>query len=379
MGRSDPIWSKPTDYLRLFSPEAPVFFFSASVLRDTNTRYAAGFPGQVTFAVKANPSEEVLANLSAAGLTAFDVASSNEIALVRRIAPDADLHFNNPVRSPAEIAFAVGHDVASYSVDSDSELEKLFAQVSRDKEIAVRFKLPVNGAAYNFGAKFGAEPKDAAGLLRRVADAGYRPSLTFHPGTQCPDAAAWSKYIRAAGEIASDADVRFYRLNTGGGFPSHRMLDEAPALDAIFAAIETATAEAFGQERPTLLCEPGRGIAAECLTLAVRVKATRDPGTIFVNDGVYGALSESLVMGATDRVSVVAPGGQARTGTKRPFVVFGPTCDSIDRIPQEVILPKTIREGDYVLFSGMGAYSLALATRFNGFGDHQTISVRNLS
>ena len=278
-----------------------------------------GFPGQVTFAVKANPSEEVLANLSAAGLTAFDVASSNEIELVRRIAPHADLHFNNPVRSPAEIAFAVGHDVASYSVDSDSELEKLTAQVSRDKEIAVRFKLPVNGAAYDFGAKFGAEPKHAAGLLRRVADAGYRPSLTFHPGTQCPDAAAWSKYIRAAGEIASDANVRICRLNTGGGFPSHRMLDEVPALDAIFTAIETAAAEAFGQERLALLCEPGRGIAAECLTLAVRVKATRAPGTIFVNDGVYGALSESLVMGATDRVIVVAPGGQARTGTKTAF------------------------------------------------------------
>jgi len=48
--------------------------------------------------------------------------------------------------------------------------------------------------------------------------------------------------------------------------------------------------------------------------------------------------------------------------------VFGPTCDSVDRLPGDVALPGDIAEGDHVLFQGMGAYSAATNTRFNGFG-----------
>ena len=50
-------------------------------------------------------------------------------------------------------------------------------------------------------------------------------------------------------------------------------------------------------------------------------------------------------------------------------IVFGPTCDSVDRLPGDIALPGDMEEGDYVLFHGMGAYSMATNTRFNGFGD----------
>jgi ornithine decarboxylase len=50
-------------------------------------------------------------------------------------------------------------------------------------------------------------------------------------------------------------------------------------------------------------------------------------------------------------------------------IVFGPTCDSIDRLPGEMMLPADLAEGDYLLFHGMGAYSTVTNTRFNGFGE----------
>jgi ornithine decarboxylase len=86
----------------------------------------------------------------------------------------------------------------------------------------VRFKLPVKGAAYDFGAKFGATVELATELLAEVARLGYVPSITFHPGTQCTDPRVWGEYIRAAAGIAADAGVTIARLNVGGGFPSHR-------------------------------------------------------------------------------------------------------------------------------------------------------------
>ena len=73
-------------------------------------------------------------------------------------------------------------------------------------------------------------------------------------------------------------------------------------------------------------------------------------------------------IGVTDRIAVIAPDGTPRRGAPLPRVVFGPTCDSLDRLPGDTPLPADLAEGDYVLFHGMGAYSAAIATCINGFG-----------
>ncbi|MBK5927319.1 alanine racemase [Rhodobaculum claviforme] len=380
MGLAKTIWDTPADYLHhRAEAEAPVLFFAPAALQGIARRFIAGFPGLVTYAVKANPDAEVIANLAAAGVRGFDVASPEEMALVRRLVPDAALHYNNPVRSRREIAQAVALDVVSYSVDSHSELAKLTEALPAGTEVTVRFKLPVSGAAYDFGAKFGAEPAAAAALLAEVAAHGLTPALTFHPGTQCTDPRAWAAYIHAAARIGRDAGVRVARLNVGGGFPSHRRAAEAPALDAIFATIAAETAAAFGDDAPALVCEPGRALVADAFTLATQVKAVRDGGAVFLNDGVYGALAEAPVMGLPDRIELRAPGGARRTGWPRPREVFGPTCDSIDRLPGHVPLPCDIAEGDHLLFHGMGAYSTVTNTRFNGFGGLLLVTVLELT
>lgn len=369
MGLSKTIWAHPSEFIRVNEPDHPVLFFSPAVLQATARNFIDEFPGLVTYAVKSNPDEVVLANLAAAGLQGYDVASPFEMELVRRIAPDAAMHYNNPVRSRAEIATAIRLGVTSYSVDSHSELEKLAELVTPDGiEIAVRFKLPVLGAAYNFGAKFGATAEKAAELLRRAADFGFAPSLTFHPGTQCTDPLAWDAYIRAAADIAESAGVAITRLNVGGGFPAHRLAEVTPQLAVIFALIDRVTGEAFGAARPALVCEPGRAMVAESYSLATRVKAIRDDEHVFLNDGIYGGLAELPLIGIIDRVEVMSAGGAARTAPKRGRPVFGPTCDSVDRLPGELRLPGNTQEGDYVIFNGLGAYSTATVTRFNGYG-----------
>ncbi len=370
MGLSKTIWSKPAEFLSHSQPENPVLFFAPGVLHDTARRFIDGFPGLVTYAVKSNPEEVVIENLAAAGVRGFDVASPAEMMMVRRLAPEAAMHYNNPVRARSEIAVAVALGVKSYAVDSRSELAKLIGMVpAAGTEISVRFKLPVAGAAYDFGAKFGAPQDLAVELLRAVAAAGFVPSLAFHPGTQCSDPAAWEAYIHAAAAIAARAGVRIARLNVGGGFPSHRRIGARPDLAAIFARIGAAAVAAFGPARPALVCEPGRAMVAEAFTLAARVKAVRDDAHVFLNDGTYGNLDELPVIGQIDRVEVLSPAGLRRDGAARARVVFGPTCDSVDRLPGELDLPGDIAEGDYLLFHGLGAYSVATGTRFNGYGE----------
>ncbi|SNT33352.1 type III PLP-dependent enzyme [Tropicimonas sediminicola] len=372
------IWSDPAEFIRSHDGARPVLFFAPSVLQDTARRFQRGFPGRVTYAVKANPDRAVLENLWTAGLRGFDVASVPEIELLREIAPDAALHYNNPVRSRGEIARATELGVRSFSVDSHSELEKLLALVPASTEVSVRIRLPVKGAAYDFGSKFGADAELARDLLRRVAAGGLIPSLTFHPGTQCTDAAAWEVYIRASAAVARAAGVRLSRLNVGGGFPAHREAASPPDLEAIFARIAQATREAFGAAPPALVCEPGRGIVAGSQSLAARVRAVRDGGDVFLDDGVYGGLMEFPQIGATDRYELRDPVGRPRMGARVERVVFGPTCDSLDRLPGTLHLPGDVAEGDVLIFHGMGAYATATLTGFNGFGVLERATVRSL-
>ena len=50
------------------------------------------------------------------------------------------------------------------------------------------------------------------------------------------------------------------------------------------------------------------------------------------------------------------------------FNDFGPNCDNLERLPGTVALPQSLRGGDYILISGIVAYSKVICTTFNGFG-----------
>lgn len=374
--KPDPFWSDPQAHLRKAQPDCVQMYFCPAQVQQTAARFQAGFAGLVTYAVKANPAPEVLENLVAAGITAFDVASVAEMQAVRAVFPQAVLHYNNPVRSRTEIAQAQDFGIASASVDCMDELAKL-ASLPRETEISVRLALPVKGAAYDFGAKFGADPDASVALLKQVAAMGFSPAMTFHPGTQCGDAAAWASYIRACAAIAVRADVPLARLNVGGGFAAHRG-GAAPDLEAIFKRIEMETLAAFGPQAPALVCEPGRAMVAEACQLATRVKSLRGDH-VYLNDGVYGGLAEWRDIDAHDRVQVLSPDGVPRDGARRARIVFGPTCDSIDRLPAPLDLPVDLAEDDYVIFAGMGAYSGAIATRFNGYGPDGMVTVASFA
>ena len=362
----------PVAWLAQTQTDLPVMFFSATALEQRHQIFRAGFPGAVSFAVKANPAVAVLTQLVAGGMRSFDVASPAEMALVRSVLPDAVLHYHNPVRSPAEVAAGCAAGVASWSVDDRAELDKLIA-AGVSGEIAVRFALSVKGAAYDFGAKFGATPALAVDLLQRVARAGLTPALTFHVGTQCPTPAPWTAYMTQAAAIVHAAEVPVKRLNVGGGFPSTR-IQPNPDFNSFFRAINDAL-DVF-DDPPALVCEPGRGLVADAFAYAVRVKSVR-PGRVYLNDGIYGGLSEFPSMGLPG-FRVIGPQGGVKSGPCSTSVVYGPTCDSLDRLPGEVALPDTIAPGDWLLFQAMGAYVYGVTTRFNGYGIWDSVAVSAL-
>jgi ornithine decarboxylase len=379
----EPIYADAMAVARELAPEAPVFCFSAETLRATARAFIQGFPGEVSYAVKANSSRHVLETLAGAGLRVWDVASVQEMAMVRAVQPGAVFHYHNPIKSRAEIreAFAQ-HGCRRFAIDCREELDKIAAVTDNTKslEIAVRFVLPraENSSAHDFTSKFGADEARAAILLAEVVRRGHRPVLTFHPGSQCKDPKAYARHIAAAGRIARAAGVRLDVLNVGGGFPVDYVKSGAPDLEAFFVAIAEAARVSFGDDIPHLECEPGRAMVARSISLLTRVKIVRGGSDVFLNDGIYGALMEVSQVAELHPPFRAIRAGDELVGETSPKTVFGPTCDPLDVLPEKLELPKDIEEGDFIEFGTLGAYGCATMTRFNGYGGHAMVRVRDV-
>lgn len=363
-------------------PDAPLFCFSGPQLHERAQVFLKGFPGEVTFAVKANSSSQVIKGLADAGLKAWDVASVHEMAMVSKIVPKARFHYHNPVKSRREITDAYKiHKCRRYVVDCREELAKIADSIGpvKDIEIAVRFVLPRDRAssAHDFSTKFGAPDHICVELLKGVVGLGYSPLLTFHPGSQATEPKTYVRHIEAAARIARTANVAITKLNVGGGFPANYVLSPAPEPQVFFKAIEKAVLKAFGKDnRPALECEPGRGLVATCMSLLTRVKLVcTDGDDIFINDGVYGGLMEYMQVPELEPPFRVIRDGKVIEGSTKSWKVFGPTCDPLDVLPHRLDLLTELREDDYIEFGSLGAYGIATMTNFNGYGGHAVVNV----
>lgn len=363
--------------------EAPILCFSPATLATRAKLFIEGFPGEVAYAVKANPCPQVIKVLAQAGVDVFDVASTMEMEAIARICPGAEFHYHNPVKSRSEIATAWhAFGCRRFAADSHEEIAKIAQTVgsSSGAEIAIRFCLPSQKAsAHDFSSKFGADEIGAAGLMKYAVQCGFTPLLTFHPGSQCTDPQAWARHIEAAGRIAEAAGTTLTRLNVGGGFPACYSGSSGPALATYFRAIEDSVSAVFGSIPPALECEPGRSIVAAAFSLLTSVKLVRARSAdLFLNDGIYGGLLEvTQVSDLLPFYRVLRNGQVVATTDHRAFTVFGPTCDPLDVLPVPLILPSDVGESDVIEFAGIGAYGMATATSFNGYGSVSQVTVEN--
>jgi ornithine decarboxylase len=354
-------------------PIEPVYVLFPKKFEAAARRFDA-FPGDALYAVKANPALPVLDQVYAAGIRHFDTASLNEIKLVRDRYPDAQCHFMAPVRAPgaAKIAFEK-YGVTDYVVDCDFELEKLLSETKQHKNlrIFVRIATPLGGAVLELSSKFGTTPDDAARLLKRVAETGAAPCVTFHVGSQCLSPFSYAQAIEMARRTAVIAGLDIQALDIGGGFPGPYSGNDVPPYHWYFDTIREALAT-LGDTKVPVLCEPGRALIAEGMSLITQV-ILRKGDKLYINDGIYGSFDELSLPGWTADypVRVFTPDAKGRAlplpGAHLPFRVYGPTCDTLDVLPRPLMLSENIGPGDFIVFDAMGAYSVAVRTSFNGF------------
>ena len=354
--------------LEALAPGYPVYCLRPSVLARTVREFKALFPGTVLYAVKCNPHPRVLDALHGAGITHFDTASLPEIAQIAERYRDATCYFMHPVKSRAAIRAAHGvYGVRHFVVDHPDELRKVLAEAGgRDLVIAVRLATPPDpSTVYDLSSKFGCGPDDAVTLLREVAAAGCRGGLAFHVGSQCGSPASYTRALALVGEVIARVGAAPSLIDVGGGFPAHYAGAALPPLADYMAAIRAGLAALPLSPDTQVLAEPGRALVADACSLLVQIQLRKD-GALYLNDGVFGSLAEMALSSLRMPVRLWRRGGGAAAATL-PFTLYGPTCDGLDVLPGTFELPADAREGDWLEIGQLGAYSNALATRFNGF------------
>lgn len=121
----------------------------------------------------------------------------------------------------------------------------------------------------------------------------------------------------------------------------------------------------------------GTFFGSSALSLAVRIIGKRVTSTdqkskkieYYISDGVYGSFSIVVSCHMLPGASPL-PVRQCRSEEKYETTIWGPTCDSLDKVCTITMAELDI--GDWLWFDDMGSYTTSISTSFNGYGTYAT-------
>jgi diaminopimelate decarboxylase len=199
--------------------------------------------------------------------------------------------------------------------------------------------------------------------------------FSFHVGSGCYSEESFYdaiKTCRDATNIAKELDIHVKMIDIGGGFPG---VDRDIRFEDIAKRVNDAICEFFGEELEKgiieFIAEPGRYFVENTHTLVLNVigkKRVIDDETgetiiiYTLNDGVYGSFNCMIF---DHCVPTILPFNE-RDGKLLRSRIFGITCDSMDMIADEIMLPD-LAIGEWLYVENFGSYTIAASSSFNGF------------
>jgi ornithine decarboxylase len=353
--------------VRALAPDEPVICNRPHAAARAARFFAENFPGKSLYAVKANPSPDLLRILWDSGISHFDVASIAEVRMVRALLPNATLCFMHPVKTRSAIAEAYKvHGVRTFSLDTHEELAKIVEATdgATDLNLLVRLRVSSEHSELSLAAKFGVDLIDAAPLLQATRQHCDALGICFHVGSQAMTPFAYVQALDRVRAAIAEAAVTVDIVDVGGGFPSSYPGMEPPPLEDYFALVHRHFEALPISYSAELWAEPGRALCAEYSSMIVKVEKRRGD-ELYINDGAYGALFDAAHVAWRFPVRALE---DDLTQPLAEFAFYGPTCDDADYMKGPFMLPADIQAGDWIEIGMLGAYGAAMKTGFNGFG-----------
>jgi ornithine decarboxylase len=362
------------EFLKNRQEDGPCLVVDLDVVRENYLAFARALPDtRVYYAVKANPSPEILRLLTELG-SCFDVASVSETeAVLAAGATPERISYGNTIKKENEIAVAFALGVTLFAVDCEAEVEKV-ARTAPGSRVICRIHCDGTGSEWPLSRKFGCEPEFAADILELAHRRGLVPhGISFHVGSQQHDLGSWDRALASTAAVfrtCAERGIALCMVNLGGGFPA-RYVRRTPRLESYGKAIFRSLRRHFGNAIPETIVEPGRGLVgnAGIIESEVVLIARRSPAHpvrwVYLDIGKFHGLAETI------EESIRYP---IRTTKDRdalaPCIIAGPTCDSVDVLYEKTpyLLPISLAIGDKVLIEATGAYTATYSSvGFNGY------------
>jgi ornithine decarboxylase len=333
------------------------------------------------YAMKCNPNPAILEVLACLGVN-FDCASENEMRTIIEITKDPSrIIFANPCKMSSQIRYARSNDVDFTVADNEIELYKIKLYHPYAK-IVLRIAVDDSKSKCRFNKKFGCKLHEVEELLTisktlKLDVIGF----SFHVGSACSSADSFYdalKTCRAAANMANVLGINISLIDIGGGFPGSDTPDVK--FENIAQAVNKGMRDFFSEEIEKgdieFIAEPGRYFAQSSHTLVLNVigkKKITDETTgekinmYYLNESVYGSFNCIQ----NDHYEPTILPFNERDGKLEKSRIFGITCDSIDVINENIMLPE-LAIGECVYVERIGAYTIAAASAFNGFAPTNT-------
>ena len=359
-------------------PVNPIYCIRKNSINTACNWFNKNFPGKVLYAVKTNPHEEVIKEIKNGGIDKFDIASIEEIKIIKKIVPDAECFYMNTIKSREHIREAYfNYNIKNFALDTKDELLKIIeaTENAQDLNLFVRISISNEHAEIDLSKKFGALSSEVLGLFRLTKAHSAKIGLSFHVGSQCMHPISYTKGIGEMGNVIKKTNIIPDFINIGGGFPTIYPDLRPQSLNNYIFEIKKALNNLKLEKQPVLMCEPGRALVAESGSTIVKV-VLRKKQKLYINDGTYGSLFDAGFPNIVFPSRMIQNG---RTISKKltAFNFYGPTCDSMDYMKGPFILPNNIKENDYIELGQLGAYGITFRTKFNGFFSDQIFEVED--
>jgi len=353
---------------------SPLLIIDCERVRAQYRRLQKALPGvDLHYALKPLPHPAVVRTVAALGGW-LDLATTGEVQLVTKLGIDpARCIHTHPIKRDKDIRNALFAGVKVLVADNPDEVRK-FRRYRGDAELLLRVSFRSPGAVSDLSRKFGCDPEAALELARLAARLGISVrGFSFHVGSQARDALKHVEAIEACVQLLKKARREklgaFDTLDIGGGFPIDYM-QRVPDIGRFCAPIRKALAAVPRNVR--VIAEPGRFIAGPAALGVASVMGRAERSGLwwyYLDDGLYSSYSGQLFDHARYPLESLK-----QSEDVRPSVLAGPTCDSIDVIAENIMLPK-LKVGDLVIGRAMGAYTWASASEFNFFPRATAVSV----
>jgi diaminopimelate decarboxylase len=339
----------------------PLLVYCEATIRAQARAYREAAPAAlVVYGTKAFPNVAILRLLAQEGIGA-DVSTLGELTFAREAGiPDAQLVVHGNNKSDEELAAARD---ALVVLDAPDELAR--ARAAGVERLLVRVTLGIEADTHeairtgHHGSKFGLTEEQARTLIERDREI---LGLHVHVGSLLRDPSAAQAAASALARLASSIDGWEPRiLDLGGGLAIRYTLEEQAPSVADFVAAVLDAAPPVEQ----VILEPGRSLVGRAGITLYRVGAVKQTGAGTTYAAVDGGMSDNprpQLYGAR-HTAVVA--GRATAEPDGAYAVAGKHCESGDVLIESVELPSP-RRGDVLAVPATGAYTLGMASNYNG-------------